>query len=461
MQVSSAAVRATFKILAPCGLLALASAVAPSCNVYDAALKEPFPVAGGGSAGASGATSGGWGKGWWSKPGDKGCFSAGVPTAKDRPAPAAGGKDRAPFFVGITKLRLGSQNESGMEDGEAWKDIGFDLDGACTSSPTCGIENDNAGCNQGAIPARIDGNECRDNNFGRFEVFVAQTPEVGAKYRLNDTQFNCGLCAGHYNFLIRVSGYNGEPNDDDLRLDVYPSIGLQASTGIDCAKATEPSTLCWLSTDPFILDETGFDGPKTGETLPNAKVFDAHAYVREGYLVATLPDDASFWFPTEVADGVNTFPIKIQKAVVTGRIEKAQDGTIVVKDGVIAGRVKKDDVIGGFRQIGLCENEGMLYKTMVNYVSSNLDVMASGINDPSAPCDALSVGVGFEAKEAVAAATTGKATPLTECFNPFATGGAGGAAGAGGAGSGGASAGGAGASAGAAGATAGSAGAGG
>lgn len=103
MQVSSAAVRATLRILAPCGLLALASVAGPSCNVYDAALKEPFPSAGGGSAGATGVT-GGWGKGWWSKPGDQGCMSAGVPTAKDRPAPKAGGKDRPPFFVAITKL---------------------------------------------------------------------------------------------------------------------------------------------------------------------------------------------------------------------------------------------------------------------------------------------------------------------------------------------------------------------
>ncbi len=441
MRVSSAAVRATLRILAPCGLLALASVTAPSCNVYDAALKEPFPRASGGGAGASGATTGSWGKGWWSKPGDKGCFSAGFPSDKDRPAPKAG-KDRPPFFVAITKLRLGSQNEAGQEDGNAWMDIGFDLDGACTSSPTCGIDNDNAGCNQGSIPARIDGNDCRDNNFGRFEVFVAQTPEVGAKYRLNDTQFNCGLCAGYYNFLIRVSGYNGEQDDDDVRLDIYPSIGLETTTGIDCSTATQPSTLCWLSTDPFILDETGFAEPKTGDALPTAKVFDAHAYIKQGYIVATLPDDSSFWFPTEPADGVNTFPIRIQKAIVTGRVEKGQDGTIVVRDGVIAGRVKKDDVIGGFRQIGLCENEGQLYKTMVNYVSSNLDVLADGTNAPTSDCDALSVAVGFEGKEATASTTLGKATPLTECFNPFATGGMGGAAGAGGSSAGSAGAGG-------------------
>lgn len=439
--------RATLRLLAPCGLLALTSAAAPSCSVYDASLKEPFPRESG-AAGAAGATGDGWGKGWWSKQGDNKCFSAGVPTGKDRPAPSAK-PDRPPFFVAITKLRLGSQNVDGSDNGDAWKDIGFDLDGYCTSSPTCGIDFDNAGCDQGAIPARIDGNDCRDNNFGRFEVFVAQTPEVGAKYRLNDTQFNCGLCAGYYNFLIRVTGYNGEPDDDELRLDVYPSIGTETTTGIDCSTATTPSTLCWLSNDPFVLDESGFGAPAADGGLPDAKVFDAHAYVRNGYVVANLPDDSSFWFPTEPSDGVNTFPIKIQKAVITGRIEKGQDGTVVVKDGLIAGRVRKDDVIGGFRALGLCENEGQLYKTMVNYVSSNLDVLADGTNSPMAPCDALSVGVGFEAKEATRSETTGHATPLTECVNAFAgaggAGGSAGGAGASGAGAGGASAGSAGA----------------
>ena len=54
---------------------------------------------------------------------------------------------------------------------------------------------------------------------------------------------------------------------------------------------------------------------------------------------------------------------------------------------------------------------------MVDYVDNNVDVLLSGEVDPSAPCDAISFGIGFEAKQL----TPGGAVdlePLVECCAP-------------------------------------------
>ena len=45
-------------------------------------------------------------------------------------------------------------------------------------------------------------------------------PEVSNKYGLSHEKLNCDLCVGHYNFLLRISGYNGKANDDRVRIDL-------------------------------------------------------------------------------------------------------------------------------------------------------------------------------------------------------------------------------------------------
>jgi hypothetical protein len=375
-----------------------------ACNTYDSSLLEPAP----GSAVESRN-----GIGWWSKEDSRGCFSAGVPSLADRPGPQDA-KDVGPVIMAIDSMKVGSLDDNGALDPNAWKDLGFDLDGVCTASDTCESVDPPPSCQVGGSALPRDGKYCRDNTFGRLEYAAALIPELTTKYGLSDDRFNCALCVGHYNFLIRVTGYNGEPNDDRVRIDFYPSPGLEKPLPWDCSKPDWRTHPCFTPDMPWTVEEGATADGRPGPELGDGKMFDDAAYVRDGYIVARLPEDTLFWFPGYKALVV-AYPLRLQNAVVTGRIARGADGIWRIGDGMIGGRTLGDDVVKGFRLMGFCDtNDPQNYDLMTTFVRSNLDVLADGRSDSNVPCNAMSVGIGYTAVQARAGKLE-RVEPLVEC----------------------------------------------
>lgn len=387
-------------------------AVVASCKVYDDSLLLPGDA-------AAPATSGD-GVGWWSHDDGQGCFTAGVPKASDRPAPSPGGADLPPLVFAITHMRLGASDKTGQPDKDAWQNIGFDLDGYCTGSPTCDATRTQNGCKPASIATPYDGNDCRDNTFGRLQVMTQDIKEIGGKYGLNEEAFNCALCTGAYNFIFKISEYDGQPNDDSVRVDLYPSPGLETPYPWDCSQPDWTSHPCFRSDDVFTIADDSMPNPAPGPALADAKLFDANAFVRDGYIVMQLPDDALFWFPGTNALAV-AFPITIKRGLVAGKIGKGQDGTWQITDGTIAGASTATDLLEGFRLIGFCESDPN-FATAESFLTSNLDILSTGQNSPDTPCDALSLGIQFEARQATVGPLA-KVEPLQECVSPKGDGG--------------------------------------
>lgn len=386
------------------GLLGAAVAAASGahgCSVYDASLLEPLPSPVEPKSGV----------GWWSGNDSRGCFSAGAPRPEDRPSPQ-GDDDVGPIYLAVESMRLGSLNEQGVLDGNAWQDLGFDLDGICTASETCESADPPPSCKAGASAISRDGRFCRDNTFGRLEHTAAGVPEITRKYGLSDDAFNCALCVGHYNFLIRISGYNGRPNDDRVRVDLYPSPGLEQPLPWDCSQPDWKTRPCFQPDMPWTVLDDGLSEPRPGPDLPDAKLFDDAAYVRDGYIVAQLPADTLFWFPGYNALVV-AYPLRLAQGIVAGKLERGADGVWRVRDGTIAGRSRGTDIIDAFRLMGFCESDPN-YKLMTTFVGANLDISSSGSKDPEILCDAMSVGIGFTALQALAGKVA-TVEPLEEC----------------------------------------------
>ena len=385
-------------LLAFGGVLVAAGALA-YCNVYSDALLGSGSA---GDAGTDGPGAGG-GIGWWSGPGSTDdCYSAGVPSAADRPA-AGDMSTVAPIYLALTAMRLGSLDPNNQPSTTAWQDIGFDLDGVCTQSPTCLTNSPVESCKRTGAAVPVDGNYCRDNTFGELEVKAASIQKVGGTYGLNDDAFDCALCVGDYNFLIKISNYNGQADDDQVRVDLYPSPGLEPPLPADC---TSPNwrmhTACFTPDAPFTIRDTAVTLQQGGPMLPDAVINDPNAYVRGGYIVAQLPPKTLFWFPGYNAPAT-AFPLAFAQALVAGRLTKAQNGTWAIEDGTIGGRATEQDMLNGFQLIGFCPStDPMDYPLMKNYLHSYLDILASGKVDPGTPCDSISVGIGF---------TAGQATP--------------------------------------------------
>ena len=375
---------------------ATALAVGVQCSVYDESLLAP----------ATSTVTAKGGVGWWSGAGDRGCFSARRPRPEDRPAPG-NLTELPPIYLAVQSTRLGSLGEDGNLNDQAWKDIGFDLDGVCTGVDSCTGADSPPSCKPTVPQISLDGNDCRDNTFGRLEYAAALVPELSKTYGLNDDAFNCALCVGDYNYLFRVSGYNGEANDDRVRVDLYPSTGLDMPLPWDCTNPSWKTHPCFTPDNKFTLSADAL-----AANAVDAKVFDANAYVREGYLVVQFPDDTVFWFPGYKALVV-AYPVKLQKGVVAGKLSRGADNVWRIADGTMGGRVRGADVVTGFRQLGLCEADKN-YTVMKDFVDKNLDVLADGRNDPNATCDAMSAGIAFTAQQVVAGGTA-TVEPLVEC----------------------------------------------
>lgn len=381
-----------------------------TCKVYPDSLLDPFPT----KDPPPSETELGTGKGFWSGQGDGDCFSAMQPTKDLRPEPSDD-EDLPPFFLGIDRLWLGNQRLDGTKDNNAWEDFGFDLDNTCTASPTCDPERYISSCKRTQAGTVPDGNLCRDNNFGKLQFLVSGSADVGGRYGLNDGFFNCGLCYGKYNILIRVTGYNGTKNDDNVRVDLYRSPGLETEIPLtECKAGLEPPICWWVSNAPWTIDRNGTADP-TSQVFPDAKIFDAHAFVRDGYLIAFLPPKSLLWFPGHFLD-TTTFPLQLTNGIVSARISRANDGTFQLTDGVIGGRVTEQDILLGFRQVGLCEGEPLVdvAKTAVH---SNLDVTADPNAPPDTPCDSISLGLVFSARQANAGSLV-DGPELVECPPP-------------------------------------------
>ena len=338
---------AALKVLVPVALAASAAMTFAYCTVYTPDLVPEIEA--------------GSGIGWWSHGidgGEQACFSAGLPTANDRPQPTATNA-LAPIYLAVGTMRIGSQDSNFQPDASAWQDLGMDIDGVCTNSPTCLQDNPPVSCKPTVTAIPYDGNYCRDNTFGKLEVQAASIPEVGGKYGLNDDAFNCALCTGAYNFIIKISNYNGTASDDSVRIDLYPSPGLESVLPWNCQDPSWRAHPCFTADMPWLVRDTAVTQDAGGPDLPDAVLGDPNAYVRDGYVVAQLPADTLFWFPTiagRKSDVATAFPIRFTQALVAGKITKAEDGTWSIVDGTIAGRSRESDIIEGFRLIGFCEH---------------------------------------------------------------------------------------------------------
>jgi hypothetical protein len=358
------------------------------------------------------ALEAGSGVGFWSGPGDRGCISAKTPTKDQRPSPQSP-KDIAPIYLAMQSIRLGAVTADGQVQNNAWEEIGFDLDGICTGVDTCGGTDSPRSCKPTVPQISIDGHDCRDNTFGRFAYTATLVPELSKKYGLSDDALNCALCVGDYNYLFKISNYNGEANDDSVRVDFYPSPGLKKPLPWDCTDPSWKDHPCFTPDQQFQVIPDSMDAPRPGPDLADAKVFDAAAFVRDGYLVVNFPDDTLVWFPGYKALVV-AYPIRMQKGVVAGKLTLDSDGVWRITDGTIGGRVTGADLLLGFRQLGLCEADTSTYSVMVDFVNKNLDVLADGRNDSEATCDAMSAGIAFKAQQ-ILAGSLASVEPLGEC----------------------------------------------
>jgi len=325
-----------------------------------------------------------------------------------RPEAGAIGENRT-FVLAIDSYRL--------DDSTA----GFDLDGVCTCDPL--DRSKGAGQPTCIAPAKADascdGDGGIDNALGRAVESLRPLINVSEMF---DRQVACG----GETLLIVISDYNGEADDIAVKVSVIETVGLFESS--DGGASTDAATGCVEAGPPTFpprRDGTDRWDVPPGATTPGSRT-EISGWVKNFHLAldnrrstSTLP----FYFGRTLVtlSGVvmtgqlvplgaagETLP------VVDGRIQGGPAKSFRLERATLAGRLPARQVVVGAGQLRLANGfactipEWSILKPLIcDAVDSVHDI---GLDLTSQSCDAISVGMRFEAVPAL----VGKERPRSE-----------------------------------------------
>jgi hypothetical protein len=303
-------------------------------------------------------------------PMDDPCSVVGLPP---RPDPSSSTPDDAVTIVyALQAIDFGF--DAGMTG-----PYGFNLDKTCTcpGPDTCTRAPD-AGIACDVPPQGIDNNG---------NLLFRKAAELNLVTQL---QLNQALSTGESGVLVRIEKYNGQPNDAQVRVAVFSSLGIQGFAEGGAPK--HDGTDQWTVESQSVLGGTS-DGGFV------AVYADPTAYVTNNTVVAALD------FPVTIGSTV-TSPVTIE--LTSGFIvaKLANVSGVRALSGTFAGRWPMTKMLTSFQAFvdpfnpptHLCGSDPA-YQIVKGLACGAADITRSPDLDKGGPCDAVGVGVHIQAIE--------------------------------------------------------------
>lgn len=346
-----------------------------------------------GGAGGGGSTTTNWttDSGWFSTTTvwttDSGWTTTtnvgGAPPSSQPPGP---GPTNPPDGTGaavfaLRRLYLGDTRPDGTPDAfNGWKYYGYDLDGIDASSSPWGVGLACKPLNNALPKTTGDAPGGIDNAFGRnlLPIFLGLSSDFAAK--TNDS-----LATGGPNLLLDLEKLGAGSDYNPLQARVYQGAALghtPAWNGSD-AWPVSPESL-WSAVD-----------------ITSAKLTIAASYVINGTWVAKLHGELVI--PTRAlgTGAVATLDIPVRDPVITMDLLPNHEGAT---RGTIAGVVPLASFLTVITNLAatfdpsFCPGGGSVtLQSILANVSQSADILADGSQDPTKPCDGISLGIGFDA----------------------------------------------------------------
>ncbi len=297
------------------------------------------------------------------------CRSEGIPSVPD----AASGGDISLVFA-LRSLDFGI-------DGGA--PVGLNLDGRCTCP----------GPSSCRAPSEVPCDQERGIDNGSRDL-LAQVFQLGV---LDQTIINNALQSGYFGALVQIDGWNGEPDDSQVRIQVFASQGFEGPVGR--SQPAFDGNDIWSVDDVSVASSTDGGPPYRGVSR------DEGAYVAGGALVGSLS------FPIIVG---SSFGQRVRINVNDGRllamIRREKDptdaGVQYSLRGTLAGRWPASELLTSLASLSdptstpICGDSGV-YQQVKTFVCGSLDIPANRNNDDvGQSCSAVSLGVNFVAVNA-------------------------------------------------------------
>ena len=280
----------------------------------------------------------------------------------------------------VSLFRIGITTRAGETSDTAWKELGFNLDGLCTSA-----SDSKGSCTptEGSKPAALaDGNDCLDNNFGSQLVPLIKGLDGAAETKIVD-----GIKKGGLTLVLRIDDL--APSGDDGGA---PGAIFAAKAG--SGKAALDGTDAW-DVDPGSV--TGGDLGKPVARLTGVVVTVGGRRVWRGR-ADRLDLPAVF-----IAGATGTVPLSGLRLEID----------LETKIGNLGGYALVTDIqkiVGGvLAQRSLCPGN-ILYEQVMKNILQGADMPTALPQDPAQVCASLSLGLGVE----VVSGTIGKVLPPSE-----------------------------------------------
>jgi hypothetical protein len=323
---------------------------------------------------------------------DPGAHPAARPPGAIKPS----GKGKTIWLV-VNHFYLAQRDvSSDMPSKTAWKTIGFDIDHVCTSL-------DDAKANIGTCKrspsapqdALLDGEGCRDNNFG--SQIVPLVSLVDGEFEKTS---NTAVMNGVNTWLLELEDLDDDKDDPYVVGKFYKAATATSLPRFDGTDVRE--------VDAESVNDMDIDKPK--------------ALFSQGYLaddVFVSGDPGAFDVSLPIQGISVTLPLS--GGVLVLRLDRAHEKGEL---GTIAGGIAKDkigSVLGPIADAaGVCPGDP-LYTGLFKAIDDSMDLVmdAPNMQNPAVDCNAMSIGVGFTAVP-VQPSTTVVPTPprATMCKMP-------------------------------------------
>lgn len=333
------------------------------------------------------------------------CLHTRPPPIPDKDDDSTASDQLPGFFVATRTSDLVPKDDAGALRGS-------DLDGLCTCDKR-EFADSGPGCVSPTLTC--DGPEGVDNGTATsFQTYAVAGLDIN-----NLATINYKIADGQSTLLLWIAGYNGLANDREVTVGAIPSQGLYEEpppcAGAD-ASVMDPDHAVWsplfCGKDKWTLvSELAL--PAAGGPVPTQS---GVGWVNDHILVVHIGQDV----PLPFGNGT----LAIHEATVSARIvplgddlkprdptkrpTDTQRGLFALTDGLVTGRVGATELIsvfGTFNRPGSGGGPGNHLCSSASYMGivhqqlcGSLDIPHSSVVvDPSAPCDAVSFGMAFEA----------------------------------------------------------------
>jgi hypothetical protein len=316
--------------------------------------------------------------------------------------PPSPGPARAPDGAGhvtfaISTLLLGDRDRSGRLDAGAWEQYGFDLDhldsGARAPDGFTGLCLPQDGASRASV--QTDGEAGIDNAFGRTLLPLA----LAADPQLPD-DVAASLAGGGATLLIDLDRLGAGADYTGLTARLYtgaplgerPAYGGGDVWPIRADSLTDPG-------DPASARLSAADSYVVGDTWVGRF---------HGTLTVELP-----WIEQL------TLHLRVHDPVITMDLDAARTGA---QNGTLAGVIATEDLLAEAEAEALrldptlCPDTSTVKQVLAELAAAS-DILADGSEDPTLPCDGISIGIGFDAKRVALGPVVAQApaAPLPAC----------------------------------------------